>query len=331
VSVILPAYNYERYLAQAIDSVLAQSYPAFELIVVDDGSTDGTPDVIASYGDSIQALRQRNAGVNAAVSAGMDRAGGTYLTTIGADDFWPEGRLERLAGALNDDPELGLVWGDMAVADADGTIKVPSVWAAGVIPLHEDRILGRLLERNFIAGGSQMVRASLRDRFHPIPAHGGYEDWWVAWQVATVAPIRPVHAIVNYYRLHGENMNFNATGDRVLKLMEVELPFRRWALRTVEFDKVTPDDMMKALRYHDALAQRYVEYDLPAARKLLAPDVTAARAAMHAASEALDVADVVTAHGWLVRAAVLDVTDVSPRQLLEELGPLVAGTPAAVA
>jgi glycosyltransferase involved in cell wall biosynthesis len=331
VSIILPAYNYERYLAQAIDSVLAQTYPAFELIVVDDGSTDGTPEIIASYGDRIQALRQRNAGVNAAVSAGMDRARGAYLATIGADDFWPEDRLERLAGALNADDELGLVWGDMAVTDADGTVQLPSVWAGGVIPLWEDRIVGRLLLRNFIAGGSMMVRASLRDRFHPIPSHGGYEDWWVAWQIATVAPVRPVQGVVNYYRLHGENMNFNATGDRVLKLMEVELPFRRWALKTVEFAQVTPDDMMAALRHHDALAQRYVEYDLAAARKLLAPDKAAARSAMHAASDALDAADVVTAHGWLVRAAVLDVTDVSPRQLLEELAPLVAEAPAGVA
>ncbi len=331
VSIVLPAYNYDRYVAQAIDSVLAQTHPNFELIVIDDGSTDATPDIIAGYGDAIRAVRQENAGVNAAVRAGLDLARGTYLTTLGADDFWPEDRLERLAAALDDDPDLGLAWGDMAVVDKDGALELPSMRDAGILEVFHEGFLGHLLRRNFISGGSMMVRAALRDEFHPMPAYGGYEDWWVAWRIASVAPIRPVDGVVNYYRRHGENMNFHAGADRQLELVKVELPFRRWTLTTTDFMHVTPADLAVALHLHDALAQRLVALDRPCAQTMLAPDRAAARHAMHEASRALDVPDPRAAHGWLVRAAVHDPTDPSSRQLLAELTPLVTATPVAVA
>lgn len=88
VSVIIPAYNRAETLAGAIDSVLAQKYPHFELIVVDDGSTDTTPEILGSYGGAITSLRQINAGVSAARNLGMHHAKGEMIAFLDSDDYW---------------------------------------------------------------------------------------------------------------------------------------------------------------------------------------------------------------------------------------------------
>jgi GT2 family glycosyltransferase len=87
-SVIIPAYNRADLLAQAMESVLAQTMADLELIVVDDGSTDNTPAVLASYGDKLIALRQDNAGPGAARNAGIARAAGRYVCFLDSDDLW---------------------------------------------------------------------------------------------------------------------------------------------------------------------------------------------------------------------------------------------------
>src|SRR4051794_10354756 len=88
VSVIVPAYNYERYLSLAIESALAQTHSPLEVIVVDDGSTDDTPRVLAAYGDRIRAIRQPNQGAGAARNTGIAASRGDYLAFLDSDDLW---------------------------------------------------------------------------------------------------------------------------------------------------------------------------------------------------------------------------------------------------
>src|SRR2546423_7727277 len=88
VSVVVPAYNYARYLPQAIDSALGQTHPPLEVIVVDDGSTDDTPRVLDAYGDRIRAVRQANQGAGAARNAGIAVARGEYVAFLDSDDLW---------------------------------------------------------------------------------------------------------------------------------------------------------------------------------------------------------------------------------------------------
>jgi len=96
VSVIIPTYNRAHCLGEAIDSVLAQDPPADEVIVIDDGSTDATPDVLAGYGDRITVRRQANAGAGAARTAGLRQARGDWITFLDSDDLWYPGRLALL-------------------------------------------------------------------------------------------------------------------------------------------------------------------------------------------------------------------------------------------
>ena len=106
VSCIIPVYNGERFLAEAIESVLAQSYGKVEIIVVDDGSTDGTPGVVARFGDRVSYVRQDNAGPSAARNRGLKEVRGEFITFLDADDLWEESKLEKQLARFRERPEL---------------------------------------------------------------------------------------------------------------------------------------------------------------------------------------------------------------------------------
>jgi glycosyltransferase involved in cell wall biosynthesis len=111
VSVILPVYDGEPYLAQAIDSVLGQAHRPYELIVVDDGSTDGSASVAARYGAPLRLVRQAHAGGAAALNRGVELATGRYLAFIDADDLWQPDKLRLQLDAFARQPPPDLVFG----------------------------------------------------------------------------------------------------------------------------------------------------------------------------------------------------------------------------
>jgi len=108
VSVIIPAYNSEKFIRRAIDSVLAQTHPAAEIIVVDDGSTDNTGEIVQSYGPPVQYLHQENAGPGAARNAGIRAARGDWIAFLDHDDEWLPEKLQVQLDLLQRHPDL--VW-----------------------------------------------------------------------------------------------------------------------------------------------------------------------------------------------------------------------------
>ena len=106
VSVIIPAYNTEKYIRRAIDSVLAQTHPAAEIIVVDDGSTDGTPEIVQSYGPPVRYIYQANAGPGAARNAGIRAAQGDWIAFLDSDDEWLSEKLHVQMNLLHRNPDL---------------------------------------------------------------------------------------------------------------------------------------------------------------------------------------------------------------------------------
>lgn len=110
ISVVMPAYQAERFVGQAIQSVLDQTYSPVELIVVDDGSTDGTAAVIRDFGPRVRFYQQSNAGPGAARNAGVARATGQYVAFLDADDYWERGKLAVQAAILDQNPDVGFVF-----------------------------------------------------------------------------------------------------------------------------------------------------------------------------------------------------------------------------
>jgi glycosyltransferase involved in cell wall biosynthesis len=111
ISVVVPAYNAERYLAEALESVLVQTPPGTEVIVVDDGSTDGTAAVAESFAPLVRVLREPHGGIGAAFNRGMREARGTLIASIDADDRWLPGKLSLQCEVLDAHPSVDAVFG----------------------------------------------------------------------------------------------------------------------------------------------------------------------------------------------------------------------------
>jgi glycosyltransferase involved in cell wall biosynthesis len=247
VTCVIPAYNYGRYLPTAIDSALAQDYPAdaLEIIVVDDGSTDDTPQVVVPYLDRVRYIRKANGGLLSTVNRGIAEANGEFIALLSADDAWAPAKTRRQVEFLVQHPEVGLVHSDMSVVDDDGNTVHPSFLRAYQVPAAAAPIMPMLLQRNVVSGGPMMVRASLVPTFHPIPEDSAaWEDWWIAFHVAQVAEIGLIDEPLYLYRSHGENMNLGASGEKLRRLVRAEIPFRRYMLTTVSPASVAPDALM---------------------------------------------------------------------------------------
>ena len=120
VSVVIPTYNRASIIGRAIDSVLSQQYRAVEVIVVDDGSTDGTEDLVRKYDSRVRYVRQPNAGVSAARNLGLRETKGEFIALLDSDDEWLPWKIELQVAALHRFSDLGMVWTDMAAVDETG-------------------------------------------------------------------------------------------------------------------------------------------------------------------------------------------------------------------
>ncbi|HRX79855.1 MAG: glycosyltransferase [Planctomycetaceae bacterium] len=123
ISVIVPAYNNKRYIRRALDSIFEQNYENVEVIVVDDGSTDGTGDVLREFSDRIHIVRQQNAGSAAARNRGLQEATGEYIAFLDADDWFLPGKFQKQVQILNTNPGLGAVHSGWKIVAADGDFR----------------------------------------------------------------------------------------------------------------------------------------------------------------------------------------------------------------
>ena len=202
VSVVIPAYNYGRFIKEAIDSVLKQSWPAIEVVVVDDGSTDETRSVVESFDGRVRYLKQENAGVCVARNRGVSESNGDLIAFLDADDMWEPAKLEKQLAKFDADPEVGLVHCGLREFDSE-TSETVSTRLEGQEGFVADELL--LWERPAVnvSGSSVMVRREVFD------AVGGFdeqlkvgEDWDFCYRIARKYKIGFVREPLVNYRVH---------------------------------------------------------------------------------------------------------------------------------
>jgi len=207
ISVIIPAYNQARYLKSAINSVLSQTYTNWECIVVDDGSTDNTSDLVHRFNHpKIKYIYQKNSGLSAARNSGLSASKGEFLSFLDSDDCFVPQKLEILLNVLDSRPDLALVAGSAALIDENGSpinrkfetnLPKNSIELLYGNPLHVGSVL--LRREWYLKTG--LFDTNLRS----------YEDWdyWLRLVLAG-GKLESINNIVSFYRFHTSQMTRNS-------------------------------------------------------------------------------------------------------------------------
>jgi hypothetical protein len=261
VSVVILNYNYARFLPEAIESVLAQTYPRIEPIVVDDGSTDNSREVIASYNGRLIPVLKENGGLTSALNAGFARSGGDLVAFLDADDAFEPEKVDRVVAAARRVPQAHLIHHQMQIVDEcgkpmhapfparvpDGDIRALVARTGGWFPrpvmsgltftrAYAERLFPMPEEQHFVDGGQSYV----------LPVFETY----LAGPAALLAPVAGIQAPLARYRVHNQNMTFatQSTSEKQLVRYRAEAE----ALSTVmeqEFGESRPVRMEDHLDY----------------------------------------------------------------------------------
>jgi glycosyltransferase involved in cell wall biosynthesis len=204
ISVVIAAYNAAPYLGQALDSVLRQAdAPPTEVIVIDDGSTDETPEILARYGDAVRTERQTNAGPARARNHGARIARGQWLAFLDADDLWARRKLARQMRRAESDRTIALIYTDQ-MSFGNGSPRRLSAR----MTLPEGEIFQELFRRNFITLSSAMMRRSaFQEAGGFCEELMGTEDWDLWLRHAALHPVGVCRAPLTFYRRHPEGIS----------------------------------------------------------------------------------------------------------------------------
>lgn len=204
ISVIIPAYNASKYLAEAIESVLAQTYTRYEMIIIDDGSTDETHKVVEKYKGKVRYFYQANQGIGAARNKGVINAEGQYLAFLDADDYWTSDKLEKQKAILDKDQNKQMVFGfvqQFISPEIDESER--QKWVCPETPMsgvHAGCMLIRKSDFNAVGG------------FRTDFKNAEFLEWYGRAQAIGLKSCM-IEEILMYRRIHGMNTMLSANKD----------------------------------------------------------------------------------------------------------------------
>lgn len=207
VSTLIPVFNGENYIAEAIDSAIAQRGVENEVIVIDDGSTDDTPEILSSYGDAIRLIRQENAGHVAARNRGAELANGQWLAFLDADDVWLPEKLARQLEVV--DEGIGMIYTDR---ENFGDVSRVGQNGSSAQTLCEGDLFEPLLLGNVVTLSSVIMRSDWFVRLGGFHDMHGCDDWdlWLRF-AAEGGKARVCRDALTRYRWHSSAMSRNAS------------------------------------------------------------------------------------------------------------------------
>ncbi|MCK4735030.1 MAG: glycosyltransferase [Methanophagales archaeon] len=223
VSIIIPVYNGERYISEAIDSVLNQTYRDFEIIVIDDGSKDNTSNILRMYGEKIRWKSQENKGPASAKKIGTSMTEGEYITYLDSDDMFLPDKLKQQVDYLDKHPEVGLVYSDYYQVDEKGKITK-------LISCNKKNV--PLIQQNYVPTSGVMCRRECFDNVGVFDESlGGDYDWDMWLRISEKYPIYCIPKPLFKYRVHGENISLTRPNrldyERKVKILLLEKAYQR--------------------------------------------------------------------------------------------------------
>jgi glycosyltransferase involved in cell wall biosynthesis len=261
VTIVVPAYNADRWLRDALNSAVAQAYQAHEIIVVDDGSEDRTGEIARSFGNKIIYIKQSNQGVSAARNTALRAATGDWIALLDSDDLFVPEKLEKQVAVIEANPELVVVYSAFQYLFSDGEIlQKPSFPAVKLWP--------GLRYRTPILPSTSMIRRSALEEvggFSTEYHHG--EDWELWFRLVRrygAKAFQDVPEILTTYR-HWENnvtKNFTRTAAATLRLLDTVLLEDLSGIRRTIWKRKIESRIFYhlSLNYREAENERYWAY-----------------------------------------------------------------------
>jgi glycosyltransferase involved in cell wall biosynthesis len=212
VSIVTPSYNQAAFLEETIRSVLEQDYEPIEYVVVDDGSTDGSAEIVERYADRLAWwTRQENAGQVAALNRGFEHTTGEYMAYLNSDDTLLPGAVSRMASELDRDPELWLVYGDALYADEHSR-------QTGCLPSREFDVVEMVRRAdNHVVQPSTLWRREAWERFGPLNEDGWYFFDFEFFVRFPPERVRRIPEPLSTYRIHSEAKSTGASAARLAR------------------------------------------------------------------------------------------------------------------
>ncbi|MBU1105381.1 MAG: glycosyltransferase [Candidatus Riflebacteria bacterium] len=205
VSVIIPCYNHEKYISQAVDSVLNQSYKNIELIVVDDGSKDESPHIIEalSIKHGFTFINQENIGICKTLNKAIRRSKGEYVAILASDDYWHLEKVEKQVKCLKQNPNSQFSFTQAIEFDDSNNARHIRVFPAK--PL-SGKVLNKVFLRQHVPAGSILFSRKLYDKIAGFDENLKEEDWDFVIRCASETEFSVVKEPLFYYRSHSANI-----------------------------------------------------------------------------------------------------------------------------
>lgn len=229
VSIIIPCYNASATIWETLDSLYEQTFKNFEIVIVNDGSTDESASIIECYTNKfnrrLNLITQTNQGQTVAKNVGIRNSSGQFIAFLDSDDIWAPEKLECQAFLMQSNLDMGLSYTNAYKINEMG-VKTDTITAS---PLYRENCFDRLLLRNNIVASSVMIRREMIDQVGFFDESLEACENWDLWiRIAKVAPIDFIDRPLTLYRVHSGNMSKNL--DKMyrsrLKLIDKHLPYQ---------------------------------------------------------------------------------------------------------
>ncbi|MBS1701690.1 MAG: glycosyltransferase [Armatimonadetes bacterium] len=230
VSILLTCYNHKKFIPVALDSIRAQTFTDYEIIALDDGSTDGTREWLADQTGIRVVFNEQNLGTYGTLNKGLDYATGEYIAVFNDDDVWMPTKLEKQVALLDSNPKVGLVHTEGEFIDGEGNIMEGEPLGFKFPRFETGDILLDLVYENKVIASAALFRRSIVDEIGGFNEfYFGSGDWEMWFRIAERYDVGCVNEKLSQYRVHGANASH-----KLEKIWRDDERLRDWMIPRLE-------------------------------------------------------------------------------------------------